>query len=63
MAHDGHIIARYIRSLSPAGLKAVDGMCDVLDKLELAPTDPRVAAALAAIQAGCAVRQRFRKER
>lgn len=63
MAHDGHVIAQFIRRLSPAGLKAVGGLCDVLDKLELVPVDPRVAAALAAVRAACEVRKRFRKER
>lgn len=62
MADDSRLIARYVRSLSPLGLKAIDGMCDVLEKLELAPVDPRVAAALAAIKAGCEVRKRFKQK-
>lgn len=57
----GHSIGEFIRKVSPGGLQALDKLCDVFDKLALSPTDPRVAAALGALRAGCEARKRFGK--
>lgn len=57
----GSAIGGFVRRLSPSAVATVDRLCDLLGTLDLKPTEPRTVAALAALNAACALRKPRRK--